>query len=139
MKKSRRELSEQVSKELGYSLSDVDDIVYCYYQHLLNMINSMEHHAIYIDRIGSLIFNLVVSNRWRKDLPKLIEWHKKIQKREDRLKEKLDYYDWLNDRLAVLTEKNYNITLEKQQKRKERYEFIKNIEKQESDSGGDKE
>ena len=74
-----------------------------------------------------------------KDLPKLIGWHKKTQKREDRLKENLDYYDWLNDKLAILTEKNYNITLEKQQKRKERYEFIENMEKQKSDSGGDKE
>lgn len=52
----RKPIVEKLSKQLGISEEDVDDIIYYYYKFVGTLVESLEHNRIYIPKVGNLVY-----------------------------------------------------------------------------------
>ena len=134
----RKYLVEKTSKELNMSTDDVDDVVYSYYNYVLKLINSLEHTRIYVNHVCTFKFRMAKSSAYVEYGTRQIE-RLKLRRSTDYLLQSITEVEARVNKLKKLIEiayQEYNI---KKTKRKDRYEFIKGMASQESDSGRDSE
>lgn len=134
----RKYLVEKTSKELNMSTDDVDDVVYSYYNYILKLINSLEHTRIYVNHVCTFKFRMVKSSAYVEYGTRQVE-RLRLRRPTDYLLQSITEIETRVNKLKKLIEiayQEYNI---KKTKRKDRYEFIKSVASQESDSGRDSE
>jgi len=134
----RKYLVEKTSKELSISTDDVDDVVYSYYNYILKLIKSLEHTRIYVNHVCTFKFRMVKSSAYVEYGNRQVE-RLRLRRPTDYLLQSITEIETRVNKLKKLIEiayQEYNI---KKTKRKERYEFIKSVASQESDSGRDSE
>lgn len=134
----RKYLVEKTSKELNISTDDVDDVVYSYYNYILKLIKSLEHTRIYVNHVCTFKFRMVKSSAYVEYGNRQVE-RLRLRRPTDYLLQSITEIETRVNKLKKLIEiayQEYNI---KKTKRKERYEFIKSVASQESDSGRDSE
>ncbi|HRT02557.1 MAG TPA: hypothetical protein P5513_01295 [Candidatus Diapherotrites archaeon] len=132
----RKYLVEKTAKELNMSADDIDDIIYSYYNHVLKLINSLEHTLIYVNNVCTFKFRVAKSAAYVQHGEKLLErW--RLRKPTKYLLESISEVENRVIKLKKLIEIMYQQYDAKKIKRKERYEFIKSMASQESDTGRD--
>jgi hypothetical protein len=135
----RRDLTKELAAELNLSHDDVDEIIYHYYKYVGDLTRSLQYLKIDIPHLLSLNFRKKYSIRLIKELELSNETLSK--------KQNTDYAEiMINENnikiagLRRLLELHYHEMQEKNNKRKERYEYIyRDMESQKSNSGGNKE
>ena len=132
----RKYLVEKTAKELNMSTDDIDDIVYSYYNHILKLINSLEHTRIYVNNVCTFKFRVAKSAAYVQHGEKLLErW--KLRKPTKYLLESISEVENRVGKLKKLIEVMYQQYNIKKTKRRDRYEFIKSMASKESDNRGD--
>lgn len=123
----RKNIVEELSKERNLPYDDVDDIIYSYYRHVGNLVDSLEHTRLYINKICILNFmpkwgteriedfnNITINLKRRNETPSILlsisEYEKKVVK------------------LKKLIELSYQELEIKRNKRVKRYEYINSLE-----------
>jgi len=123
----RKNITEELAKELNMPHEDIDDIIYSYYRHVSNLVDSLEYSRIYINKICILNFmpkwgterieefqhiliNLKRRNETNSILTSIADYERKIVK------------------LKRLIETSYQETEVRKNKRIKRYEYIDSLE-----------
>lgn len=132
----RKYLVEKTAKELNMSADDIDDIVYSYYNHVLKLINSLEHTRIYVNNVCTFKFRMMKSMSYIDYGARTVQ-RLKLRKPTEYLLASIEEIETRTTKLKKLVEVMYQQYNIKKTKRRERYEFIKSMASKESDNRGD--
>ena len=128
MQVKRKHIVEKVAKKMNISADDVDDIVYSYYNHVLRLVNSLEHPYIYVNKLFILKFRV---NKGLEQISKSDTYIKYLSAKNptEYVLKSLNDWEIKKIKLKKLIEQMYQISEDKKNKRTERYEFINSLEK----------
>ena len=132
----RKHIVEKTAKELNMSADDIDDIVYSYYNHVLKLINSLEHTRIYVNNVCIFKFRMMKSMSYIEYGTKTVH-RLRLRKPTEYLLAGIEEIETRTNKLKKLIEALYQEGDMQSIKRKDRYEFIKSVENQKSNPGGD--
>lgn len=132
----RKYLVEKTAKELNMSADDIDDIVYSYYNHVLKLINSLEHTRIYVNNVCIFKFRMMKSMSYVDYGARTVQ-RLKLRKPTEYLLASIEEIETRTTKLKKLIETLYQEGDIQRTKRRDRYEFIKSMASQKSDTRGD--
>lgn len=70
--KKRKDIVNDTATRLGFSVEDVDNIVYYYYKYVSSLIESLEHERIYINNFGTFEMRIEKLKTTIKDVENII-------------------------------------------------------------------
>lgn len=70
--KKRKDIVNDTATRLGFSVEDVDNIVYYYYKYVSSLIESLEHERIYINNFGTFEMRVEKLKNTIKDVENII-------------------------------------------------------------------
>lgn len=135
---TRKEIVKKLSKELNISADDIDDIIYSYYNHVLDLVNSLEHTRIFIAGLGTLRFRLSNAVKYVNDADRIVSSLEQ-KKDTDYTRNNIKNLKIRKVKMQGLIEMVYQEKESKRKKKIERNEFIKRLESEGRDFRGDNE
>ena len=135
---TRKEIVKKLSKELNISADDIDDIIYSYYNHVLDLVNSLDHTRIFIAGLGTLRFRLSKAVKYVNDADRIVSSLEQ-KKDTDYTRNNIKNLKIRKVKMQGLIEMVYQEKESKRKKKIERNEFIKRLESEGRDFRGDNE